>query len=194
MSHGHDVLKTFIHFLNNKNKTIEIYPMNVFEMSGEQNEEYWNQSLSFINDHQIDLLILASGLIERTPKISFKGIVLAASPTQGKGISDKTFLWPQSLQIKNMVLFGTFSATKLPNGTATNYLNKSLILPLRTAFLVNDKIINSSSMAVAYGSALFINHCSLNKSPKECLKSLSKPITVRNYENIDLFQVLPNPE
>jgi hypothetical protein len=98
--HGQWVLNQMLSNLNQDQK-IEITPYIVYNSSGVQQKEYWQEALK--NQSQFHLIVMAAGLInEKGPKLEVP--VLVAGATYGRGISKKTTIWPQS-EFKNSFVF-----------------------------------------------------------------------------------------
>ena len=169
--HGQLVLEEFLKFFDNKKSGAHIFPLIVFNQSGDQLPEYWLKAIDWIKKNKIDVVVTASGLITTNKIISeLPSLWFVPSGRITPSIKKESGLFPQNLAPqKNMIVIGDF------------YDGQQVLYD--QGLLFQDKIdyyfpagkggFVGTSRAVAEGSARAINLCPISNM-KVCLKKISK--------------------
>jgi hypothetical protein len=196
--HGHHVLEEFLKNLESKKK-ISIYPIVIFDKSGQQTSKYWDKAFKKVDALQVNFVLLAAGLPLKTkrpelPYLRSQTIHFLAAGKEGVGISKQTKLFPQiHHQKENVFLIGNFYP---PIKSDQRLILDSAMLNLKQTHYFfsgghGHSELRGSSKAVATALAKAISLCDLPlKSFKQCLEKKSKTLTAiyqNNPININTF-------
>jgi hypothetical protein len=172
--HGHLVLEEFIKYLP-KESSVTIFPLTIYNASGKQTQEAWDQAIAWIKKENIDLTLTASGLIGSAPALAeLPSIWFIPSGRVGGSVKKDSILFPQSLTPKeNIFVIGDYFDGK------TIVYDQGLLYEsaIDYSFASGDSGLTGTSRAVAHALGKAIDVCSLNKkmkSPNEIRQCLSK--------------------
>lgn len=177
--HGQHVLEEFLKFGDFKKKSLEVFPLIVFDAKGDQKKEYWLKAIRWVSEHKIDVILTAAGFITTADELKslpekLSGIWFVPSGRIGPGIKDSTILFPQALAPKdNLLLIG-------------DYYDGKVVL-FDQGLLYKDKIdfyfpsgkgdFVGTSRAVAEAAARALKLCSTSQKilhMRSCLEKSSK--------------------
>lgn len=169
--HGQLVLEEFLKFYDNKKNKLHLYPLIVYDNSGEQKKEYWLAAIDWIKKNKIDVVLSASGLItEEKIMKDLPSLWFVPSGRVSPKIKEHTGLFPQNLAPKeNLFLVGDYHDGK------TKLYDQSLLYQdkIDYYFPSGEGIFNGTSRAVSEALARALNLCPI-KDMRSCLSKLSK--------------------
>ncbi len=181
--HGQLVLEEF---LKHAPKSVEIFPIIVFNKKGEQRLTYWEAALDYSKKKKLDVLLIAAGY-PTSKKIKFPKLIIpsfVSSGTREGGIQAKTFLYPQELKSSDKIfLIGSYSPSK---NTKFNdaMVDSRRMYPKRIDYYFSgdskDNHLSGSSKAVATALGKALRSCELTKL-RSCLKKSKRFIKVINF-------------
>lgn len=190
--HGHHVIQTLTHELNLK-KTVEIYPVIIFDDRGFQDISYWQKALTMAKEKMVDAILLASALsvTSRSVDLQFPdtATLFVASGSVGRGIRKNTLLWPQLLAPRlNMFLIGSYITSQVSGNAIfdSSLLNENKI----DLYLSGENKhfpLSGTSSAVAVALAQTINVCPLGNGLRMCLDAKKIPLTFINKSHINAY-------
>jgi hypothetical protein len=172
--HGHLVLEEFLKYLP-KESSVTIFPLTIYNGSGKQTIEAWDQAIAWIKKENIDLVLTASGLIGAAPTHKeLPALWFIPSGRIGGAVKEDSTLFPQSLAPKeNIFVIGDFMEGK------TVIYDQGLLYKdvIDYSFASGESGLTGTSRTVAHALGRAIDVCSLNKkmkSPSELRQCLSK--------------------
>jgi hypothetical protein len=172
--HGHLVLEELIKYLP-KESSLTIFPLVIYNASGKQTQEAWDQAIAWIKKENIELVLTASGLIGPAPALNeLPSIWFIPSGRIGGSVKKDSILFPQSLAPKeNIFIIGDYFDGK------TIVYDQALLYEsaIDFSFASGDSGLTGTSRTVAHALGKAIDVCSLNikmKSPRELRQCLSK--------------------
>lgn len=195
--HGDKVARAFLeHYKGSAPLHLHLYK--VFKKNGSQDPQALIKTLEDMKKN-VAVAVMAIGFFDQASfprSLSFP--LLAASGAAGNGIKSTDSLWPQKLEIPNLVLFAHFfpsltGAKKGPKDSLEGHIDPSLMYLDKVDLLIpsppNDAQLSGSSYAVAVGAARLLTHCSPLKI-KDCLASRLSPIFIKNSPISKNFNIL----
>lgn len=175
--HGQLVLEEFLKFFNDKNLSIKLHPLIVFNSRGDQKSEYWIKAIEWVKKNKMDMVVSAAGLIvqgtDKIPASILPAVWFIPSGRTTPQIKKEAKLFPQCLAPqKNLFLIGDYyDGRQVLYDQGLLYQDK-----IDYYFPSGTKQFSGTSRAVAEASARAISLCPLTSrtSMRECLKKKSK--------------------
>jgi hypothetical protein len=165
--HGQAVMEEFLKNLK-PNQEFHLYPLMVYDASGNQKKEYWLSAIDWIKKNKIDFVFSASGFITGEKLVKeLPGMWFVPSGRVNPHVSQKTELFPQNLApLPNLFLIGDYY-----DGRIVLYDQGVMYKERIDYYFPSGKgDFQGTSRAVAEAAAKAINSCPL-ASMRECLKN-----------------------
>jgi hypothetical protein len=162
---------------------IELFPVQVFNPQGETDGPSWQVALEHLKNKKIDLLILASGLIDASAdfRLELPALTFAAAATGGPGINKETRFWPQNFhaQLPQLIIVGQYAPTSSDNlalnKVRQGQIDPEILLPENVGFLAEPVPVNSRLTGSSYSTpiiaARYIAKCGPSAKPQDCLNT-----------------------
>lgn len=195
--HGDKVARAFLEYYKGKTP-LHLHLYKVFKKNGSQDPQALVKALEDMQKN-VAVAVMAIGFFDQPsfPRtLNFP--MLVASGAAGNGIKSTDSLWPQKLEIPNLVLFAHFfpsitGAKKGPETSLEGHIDPSLMYLERVDVLIpspsNGAQLSGSSYAVAVGAANLLTHCPPLKI-KDCLPSRLNPVVIKNSKLSKNFSTL----
>lgn len=182
--HGQLVLEQFLKFAP---KTVELFPIIVFNKKGEQKLSYWEAAFKYSKIVKLDYLLIAAGL-PANKKMSFPEVTIPSfisSGTREKGIKRKTYLYPQELVKKDhLFLIGSFEPSRSKKFNDA-MVDSRRMYPERIDYYFagqpEGSYLNGSSKAVATALGTALKKCPTGDL-RLCLEKKKRFINVLNHK------------
>jgi len=169
--HGQLVLEEFLRFYIPKNEKLHIYPIVIFNSSGEQKKDYWLKAIDWVKKENIDIVLTAAGLMGSNKFVSsLPAVWFAPSGRMTPKVLGSGSLFPQNLApLNNLFLIGDFY-----DGRQVLYDQGLLYKESIDYYFPSGRgHFTGTSRAVAEACAKALNLCSI-KTMRECLLKYSK--------------------
>ncbi len=186
--HGHYLLLEILEALKNQNH--HFYLANVFTSKGVQNVNKWETAHKFSEKFKPDLLISATGYFkdQKISHLNFSPLSILAAGNLSNGLKLETKIYPQSNNLSNYYIVGSYLTPDKENGKMTSanrhqvfYDTRNLSVDIIDFFMNTGNSKNNirgSSLATAKAAAFIMNHCS--PPTPSCIEKNKSPIKFVN--------------